>query len=285
MRGRLAHRILGLYPHKWRDRYGQEMRDLSDELLTKHEFSPFQLATGLVSSALAERVRSWQKSRRFLVISAGAAFLAIGFGTYATMERGASPTRGLATLTKGTMPATQDGRIDFKKVPDYVSVVGTNGRIVGYAPKSYILSSTGANQPVNSKLGSVAPVFGIDLKTLVGHLYPGGGYVAVGTSPSATCVSVGTVQVSTDGTTTGYTYPCVAQTLPDVVGLFTPTAAAELSSLGITEQVINVHSATVPPGHVVAMSPPAGSKLFGHGPVTLTNSVPDTEAASSAPAG
>jgi hypothetical protein len=131
----------------------------------------------------------------------------------------------------------------------------------------------------------VAPVFGNDLKTVVGHLYPGAGFVAVGGSPSAACSPVGTIGISAAGTTTEHTYPCVTQVLPNVVGLFTPTALAEISSLGITNNVINVHSATVPPGHIVSMSPPAGSRLFGHGPVTLTNAVANTEAATILPGG
>ena len=82
-----------------------------------------------------------------------------------------------------------------------------------------------------------------------------------------------------------HTYPCVTQALPNVVGEYTPTAAAEISSLGIGDNVVNVHSATVPPGHIVSISPPAGSQLFGHGPVTLTNAVPDTEAVGNLPGG
>ena len=277
---RLARRILGLYPRIWRDRYGEEMRDLSDELFTTGEFSSIRLALGLLSSALVERVRSRQKSWRFFAISGCAALLVVGIGTYAAIGRGASHSQGhLTAQTKGTIPTAQDGRIDFEKAPDYVSVVGKSGKIVGYAPKAYILPSTAANQPENPKLGSVAPVFGNDLKTLVGHLFPGVGFVAVGGSPSAACSPVGTIGISADGTPAEHTYPCVTLVLPNVVGLFTPTASAEISSLGISDHVINVHSTTVPPGHIVAMSPPAGSKLFGHGPVTLTNAVPNTEAA------
>jgi len=282
MRHRLAHRILDLYPRKWRDRYGEEMRDLSDELLKRREFSPFRLAFGLLSSALAERVRSRQTSWRFFAISGCATLLVVGIGAYAAFGRGADRAPGISTaLTKGTDPPTQNGRIDFMKVPDYVSVAGKSGKIVGYAPRAYMLPSTAVNQPENPKLGSVAPVFGGDLKTLVGHFYPGVGFVAVGESPSAACSPVGTIGISADGTTTEYAYPCVTQVLPNVVGLFTPTALAEISSLGIANNVINVHSATVPPGHIVSMSPRAGSKLFGHGPVTLTNAVPNTEAATS----
>ena len=286
MRHRLAHRILGLYPRKWRDRYGEEVRDLSDELLKRREFSPFRLAFGLLSSACSERVRSRRTSWRFFAISGCVTLFVIGIGAYAAFGRGADRAPGISTaLTKGTVPSTQNGRIDFKKVPDYVSVAGNSGKIVGYAPKAYMLPSTAANQPENPKLGSVAPVFGNDLKTLVGHVYPGVGFVAVGESPSAGCSTVGTIGISADGTTTEHAYPCVTQVLPNVVGLFTPTALADISSLGITNNVINVHSTTVPPGHIVSMSPRAGSKLFGHGPVTLTNAVPNTEAAATTLAG
>jgi hypothetical protein len=253
------------------------MRDLSDELFRTGEFSSFRLALG---------VRSRQKSWRFFTVSGCAALLVVGIGTYAAIGRGESHSHGhLTALTKGTVPPAQKGRIDFKKAPDYVSVVGKSGKIVGYAPKAYILPSTTANQPQNPELGSVAPVFGNDLKTVVGHLYPGAGFVAVGQSPSAACSPVGTIGISADGTTTEHTYPCVTQVLPNVVGLFTPTALAEISSLGITNNVINVHSATVPPGHIVSMSPRAGSKLLGHGPVTLTNAVANTEAATILPGG
>lgn len=83
--------------------------------------------------------------------------------------------------TKGPVPreaAVPGQAIDPNAVPDFVSVLGRDGTIVGYSPKDLILNPKVApgflGQPHS------IPVYGDDLKTLAGQLNPDRGFVPVG---------------------------------------------------------------------------------------------------------
>ncbi len=52
-------RILALYPRDWRERYGDEVSDLADELVRMGETTPARARLGLVGGAAVERWRSW----------------------------------------------------------------------------------------------------------------------------------------------------------------------------------------------------------------------------------
>jgi hypothetical protein len=65
-----------LYPKQWRERYGKEVEDLSKELLAAGEVTRRHLLLELVSSGLAERVRSLNRVR-LVVVSGAVALLAI----------------------------------------------------------------------------------------------------------------------------------------------------------------------------------------------------------------
>jgi hypothetical protein len=124
------------------------------------------------------------------------------------------------------MPQTFDvtnGSIDLKGVPDFIAVV-KNDRVVGYVPRRDLFS------PHSRMIGStnpILPVYAADLKTLVGHTYPGIGFVAVGKSPDRVpCMS----EATTEG---GIPCPAVLVTIPDVVGMYTPTAAVVTLSSSI----------------------------------------------------
>lgn len=95
--------------------------------------------------------------------------------------------------TKGPVPreaAVPGQAIDPNAVPDYVSVLGRDGTIVGYSPKDLILNP----QVAPGFLGQPhsIPVYGDDLRTLVGQLVPDRGFVPVG----AAVDSVPTVDAS-----------------------------------------------------------------------------------------
>ena len=47
MKQRALHLLLSLYPKKWRDRYEEEVADLTDELLERREARPFHIGIGL----------------------------------------------------------------------------------------------------------------------------------------------------------------------------------------------------------------------------------------------
>lgn len=84
--------------------------------------------------------------------------------------------------TKGTMPpAAQDGQVDPSAAPDFIAVAGDDGGIAGYVPKAYLF-------PEHVDAGRAEdidwPVFGEDLRTLIGHMVPGRGFVALGVDPA-----------------------------------------------------------------------------------------------------
>ncbi len=142
----LADRILRLYPRAWRERYGDEVRDLVDELSAKGEFSTLSVASGLVVAALVQRVRSWRWSWRTLAVSGTAlAFVATLVIVFSSPEPN-HPSGTTVDLTKGTVPSSTNGTIDSKQVPDFISALGRNGEIVGYIPRAYLLPAQ-ANQP------------------------------------------------------------------------------------------------------------------------------------------
>src|ERR1700722_5315710 len=74
-----------------------------------------------------------------------------------------------ASLTKGPVPIGPNGELELNHAPDFVGV-SSDGKVVGYVPRAYIIGSS--KGPLDEKLGSVAPVYGSNLTTEVGHLYP-----------------------------------------------------------------------------------------------------------------
>jgi hypothetical protein len=85
-----------LYPKPWRERYSEEVGDLSAELLAAGETTRLRLALELARSVLAERVRSLRRSRFVLVLSGSAALIVVvvvaflatnGFGLGSTSPR------------------------------------------------------------------------------------------------------------------------------------------------------------------------------------------------------
>jgi hypothetical protein len=190
-----------------------------------------------------------------------------GIGVTVALAGGASAAVYLPT--KGAIPPSVNGVIDLKNVPDFLSVE-SGGKVVGYASKGDILPISG-RAPIPA--GPI-PVYGADLKRLVGHLYPGIGYVALGQSPAlVACRPEWTVQGTTSGQRTVQLTPCpsVTVTLPNVVGMRTPTGAAELSGLGVSLNVVNVPTGPSPRGTIVAMMPIAGTRISARSTVTIEN--------------
>ena len=77
MRSRLFRLLVMLYPRPWRERYSEEIGDLSAELLVAGEVTRLRLVLELLGSALAERVRSLHRSRFVLVLSGSAALVVV----------------------------------------------------------------------------------------------------------------------------------------------------------------------------------------------------------------
>ena len=283
----LADWILRLYPRAWRDRYVDEVRDLVDELSAKGELSTIRSASGLVVAALVQRVRAWQWSWRSLAISGSALAFA---ATVVIALSGPGPghlSGSMVGLTKGTIPSSTGGTIDTKKIPDFISAVGRDGKIVGYIPRAYIVPAP-ANQPMSSKIGSVAPVYASNPKTLVGHFYPGVGFVPLGQSPaSEPCIPEATSGRSANGQTISGSIACpsTAETVPNIVGTYLPTAMGELSAQSLTASIDYVHSKSISGGHVIAVTPAPGSKVPARSVLTVVSSLgPSTGGGASPPA-
>lgn len=82
------------------------------------------------------------------------------------------------TRTKGTMPPPRpNGDVDERDAPDFIAAWNRDGTaIAGWIPKDYLLSPELAGRDVQ-------PVYGDDLKTLVGHMVADRGFVPIGTDP------------------------------------------------------------------------------------------------------
>jgi len=216
-----ADRILHLYPRAWRDRYGDEVRDLMEEVTAKGEFSSTRLTFGLLCSALAQRVRSLRPSWRTVVFTGtvlafiGAAIVVVDGAESGEMSGRSIGTTKSNTATVGPVPSSAlkpGGSVDLSQVPDFVSAL-SNGKVVGYIPKSELFptrpapKSSGSGSPPSPYVAPTAAdmaaqnaalvqtVYGPDLATVVGHMYPGAGFVPLGATPQ---------QSSTVTTVTGY---------------------------------------------------------------------------------
>jgi hypothetical protein len=258
--------VLAAYPRAWRDRYGEEVGDLFEELVASGESTPSRLVVGLLAHAVAERLHSFHRSRRAVLAVCVVAAVAVSGATFMAAWGSGSSRPTVAMPTKGRIPKSLDvtnGSVDLKEIPDFIAVV-KNNKVVGYVPSRDLFGGRpGAPAPTNP----IQPVYAANLKTLVGHMYPGVGFVGLGKSPDdVPCVNE---------TTTGGTIPCpaVLVAIPDVVGMYTPTAAAAISQVGFDLRFVYVHSNLVPGGDIVAMAPTPGAKVHARSVITLTSSI------------
>jgi hypothetical protein len=265
-----ARRLLRWYPKSWRETHDEEFLALLEDSICEQPFSPSR-SLNVVTNAL--RLRSVElrlTHRRLLLTSSAPLVVLVAVIGLATNGFGLASASG---PTKGGMPPGYGPNFAYSKIPDYLAVsIGSNR--TGYIPKAYIVSPSGYSR--NPLDGGIAPIYASDLTTLLGHLYPGVGYVRLGTSPwSLPCVGEGTGTISVHGTRTMIPLPCPSTmiVLPNVVGIYTPTAVGKLSSLGVGVVVDNVHSSSVPPGHIVSISPRSGTTVHARQLVIVDNSV------------
>jgi hypothetical protein len=77
--------------------------------------------------------------------------------------------------SKGTMPPPgPDGEVNASSAPDFLAVAGRDAGIAGYARKGDVL------EPGDAPF----PVFGDDLRTVVGQMVPGKGFIPAGVDPN-----------------------------------------------------------------------------------------------------
>jgi len=122
----------------------------------------------------------------------------------------ANATTSAGTPTVGTIPASaiNSGGMDTSQVPDFVPVIGQNGKVVGYIRKQDLFMQSavpagvgGAAGPTlqdeqNRAAAATAPVYGPDLTTVVGHMEPNVGFVPLGSSPSQAPATVTPTTIS-----------------------------------------------------------------------------------------
>ena len=111
-------------------------------------------------------------------VRAGAA-LALG----ALFALGAAVGSIAAGPSRGPVPDdafSSDGSINRELVPEFIPAVGTTSDTpIGWVAKADVM-------PENPLvLQEVVPVFGDDLVTVIGHMYPIIGFVPVGTDPKS----------------------------------------------------------------------------------------------------
>lgn len=179
---------------------------------------------------------------------------------------------GAAVLlpSKGPIPQTSGVTPTWSEIPDFVAVV-SKGQVIGYSPKRYLFPRTLTKHHAASVIRPI-PVYTPNLQTLLGHMYPGVGFVRVGQSITSVPCQVATVMEN--GTTSTLACPSVSVTLPDVVGMSTPAAAAKLSALGIQPVVVNVPTRKGPYATIGSMSPSGGSSVPSRSLVTIGNRIP-----------
>jgi len=80
-------------------------------------------------------------------------------------------------------PPGLDGEVDASLAPDFIAVAGRDGGIVGYVPKDYLFRepTTSVGRPTEPEI----PVYAEDLRTLLGHMVAGKGFVPLGVDPAA----------------------------------------------------------------------------------------------------
>lgn len=85
--------------------------------------------------------------------------------------------------TKGPVPedvTASDGSIERDRIPDYVPALDRDGERAGYVESRYLFPDSAAeDQRSNEPL----PVYDERLSEVVGHMYPGRGFVSVDADP------------------------------------------------------------------------------------------------------
>jgi hypothetical protein len=167
-------------------------------------------------------IRRCQYSRGSL-LGAGSVVLALSAASGAVVAlQPSTPASGVTTPTLGSIPESAwapGGQLNLSNVPDYVATTW-KGRVVGYVPKSQLFPQssdatsdgrkptgvstyrppTAADQAApNAAL--VETVYASDLNTVVGHMYPGVGFVPEGQTGPRTPSSPPTTSAVSEGST------------------------------------------------------------------------------------
>lgn len=95
----------------------------------------------------------------------------------------ASATSAPTVHSKGPIPESAwgaNGQLDMSKVPDFIPALDQAGALVGYIDKKLAMPPDGNRPPP-----AAIPVYASDLKSVVGRMVPGKGFVAAGKPDSS----------------------------------------------------------------------------------------------------
>ena len=134
MRERFARCILMLYPRAWRDRYGDEVRELAHELASNGHASSWRLVVGLLLSGFVERIRSWRTVKRITFASTCAILAAVAVVTFSMTTSGPIDASGranrIATVSPGTNPEHPSAKVPIPQVDCYVVMDPSTGAVL-----------------------------------------------------------------------------------------------------------------------------------------------------------
>jgi hypothetical protein len=233
--------------------------NINQELPGLRTFPPERMdaARQQLERVVSRRRRVWAWGWKPSIVAAIALSLSVGGGLAIA-----------ANLTKGPIPSGPNGELELNHAPNFISV-SSGGRVVGYAPRAYLIGNSSG--PVDSELGTIAPVYGPNLTTLVGHLYPGIGFVPLGSAPTAGACTP--IIIYNGSQTRNMPCPTTTAVIPNVIGEYTPTVAAALSNINIYVRVVYAHSESVPKGDVISLSPSVGSTISARSVAVITSSL------------
>lgn len=230
--------------------------NIDQELPGARSLSPQRMdaAKRQLERAVSRRRRTWAWGWKPSLVTAIALSVSVGGGLAIA-----------ASLIKGPVPIGPNGALELNHAPEFVAVT-SGGKVVGYVPRAYLVGLS--HGPIDEKLGSVAPVYGSNLTTVVGHMYPGIGYVPDGVNP--TSLPCEKAYYYNGSTRESVPCPSTSVVVPNVIGLYAPTAMARLSSLSFQATPRYEHSASVPKGHVISVSPTVGRRVTSRTVETVT---------------
>ncbi len=128
----------------------------------------------LLAGHLRPRKVPGMRSRNASALVAGSALVVV-----LLLVGGCSPFS-----SKGTMPPPGPrGEVDASRAPDFIAVAGRAGGVAGCVPKKYLFPEPTTTVGLQDEPDW--PVYAEDLRTLIGHMVPGKGFVPLGVDPAA----------------------------------------------------------------------------------------------------
>jgi hypothetical protein len=168
MRERFGHRILLVYPREWRERYGDEVRELSQELASTGHASWWRLVVGLLLSGFVERIRSWRRAKRITFASTCVILAAVAVVSLSMTPSGPFHAPGwanrIAAVAPGTDPVQPSAKVPIAQAKCVIVLDPITGAVLSVrAAKSDPTGCLSVNLKLNpvDQLTVTRPSFGV----------------------------------------------------------------------------------------------------------------------------